>query len=191
MRAIERHACQRVSETLPEGYCRSHHLTKSAASSPITGGAGTVQPRRSRARMPVFERQRTFHGRGSRDGWRVLHARNMASGQEVSITQTTKPLRRPQDGSRCVSRSGQENPIQTRPARVSPLLCAYTRRTPMPTIGSERISGVRSAWRLWHAGHAGEVSAVGTKRGVQGRHSRRAISDCSVRSHALAALSGG
>jgi hypothetical protein len=151
-------------------------------------GPASVRSLRTRGKMSVIEQQR-HQERGPRDG--VFHARNMASGQKVTITQTTKRLRRPQDGSRCVSRSGQENPIQTRPARVSPLLCAYTRRTPVPTIGSERISGVRSAWRLWHAGHAGEVSAVRAKRCVQDRHSRRTIAASAAGTHSPAALPAG
>ena len=78
--------------------------------------------------MPVFERQRAFHGRGSRDGF--LHARDMACGQEVQIAQTDEPLWRVQDGSACVSRGGQANPIQTRSARLSALQRDQTRRNP-------------------------------------------------------------
>jgi len=166
-------------------------MTKSAASSPITGGAGTC----SRDEPGLGCRSSSDNALSMKENprarWGFLHTRNMASGQEVPSAQATKTLRRPQDGSCCVSRSGQENPIQTRPARLPPLPSDQTRWTPLRATGSERTPGVRSAWRLRHAGHAGEVSAVRAKRGVQGRHSRRTIAASAVRSHALAALPGG
>ena len=135
--------------------------------------------------MPVFER----HERGACD--RFLHARDMACGQEVPTAQAAAIVGWPKDRSCCISRSSEANAIQTRSARLPPLLRHQARRSPLWTAGAEGTSGLRVAWGARHPGQAGAVSAVGAIRGVQGRHSRRTFAACAIGSHAPAALPAG
>ena len=137
----------------------------------------------ARLSKPAFERRRDFHERGPRDGWDLFHARDMASGQEEPTAQTDETFCRAQDGACCVSRSGQENPIQARPARLPPLPRNQTRWSPLWTTGSEGTPGVRSAWRAsacWPGrgsfSRQGEARRSGPPQSKDDHRQRRSIS---------------
>ncbi len=123
---LKKHACVTACQSSPPvRVATGNYLTQLNASTFPMSGPPWGRCSRDEAGLEYRFRATTrFPGKRVSCRTRFLHARDMASGQEEPTAQTDKTLRRMQDGPCCVSRSGQENPVQTRSAWLSPLLRA-------------------------------------------------------------------